>query len=151
MRQQLKTPRITHEVIKQLENAKVQITCLESDCSNYRLIKGVKCCKGALQETDLPEQESSVQQITGDDEFDDHTRKKGGPWTERGYPRKRYKDRIVAIRWQHDEERYQWSIHVLKGAVVEQDMLLFQDVIACLLYTSPSPRDATLSRMPSSA
>ena len=24
-------------------------------------------------------------------------------------------------------------------------------VIACLLYTSPSPRDATLSRMPSSA
>ena len=25
------------------------------------------------------------------------------------------------------------------------------DVAACLLYTSPSPRDATLSRMPSSA
>ena len=25
------------------------------------------------------------------------------------------------------------------------------DVLACLLYTSPSPRDATLSRMPSSA
>ena len=24
-------------------------------------------------------------------------------------------------------------------------------VMACLLYTSPSPRDATLSRMPSSA
>ena len=76
LRQQQKTPRTTHEVIKQLENAKVPITCLESDCSNYRLIKGVKCCKGALQETDLPEQESSVRQITGDDEFDDHTRKK---------------------------------------------------------------------------
>ena len=26
-----------------------------------------------------------------------------------------------------------------------------QVIIACLLYTSPSPRDATLSRMPSSA
>ena len=26
-----------------------------------------------------------------------------------------------------------------------------QDVYGCLLYTSPSPRDATLSRMPSSA
>ena len=26
-----------------------------------------------------------------------------------------------------------------------------KDLIACLLYTSPSPRDATLSRMPSSA
>ena len=25
------------------------------------------------------------------------------------------------------------------------------DVVSCLLYTSPSPRDATLSRMPSSA
>ena len=25
------------------------------------------------------------------------------------------------------------------------------EVIGCLLYTSPSPRDATLSRMPSSA
>ena len=25
------------------------------------------------------------------------------------------------------------------------------DIINCLLYTSPSPRDATLSRMPSSA
>ena len=25
------------------------------------------------------------------------------------------------------------------------------DIPACLLYTSPSPRDATLSRMPSSA
>ena len=28
---------------------------------------------------------------------------------------------------------------------------LFSAVKACLLYTSPSPRDATLSRMPSSA
>ena len=26
-----------------------------------------------------------------------------------------------------------------------------QDLVPCLLYTSPSPRDATLSRMPSSA
>ena len=28
---------------------------------------------------------------------------------------------------------------------------LYREVIDCLLYTSPSPRDATLSRMPSSA
>ena len=27
----------------------------------------------------------------------------------------------------------------------------FDVIISCLLYTSPSPRDATLSRMPSSA
>ena len=29
--------------------------------------------------------------------------------------------------------------------------IIHRDLIACLLYTSPSPRDATLSRMPSSA
>ena len=31
------------------------------------------------------------------------------------------------------------------------DSLFRQNLISCLLYTSPSPRDATLSRMPSSA
>ena len=35
------------------------------------------------------------------------------------------------------------------AAVIED--LDYPDSIACLLYTSPSPRDATLSRMPSSA
>ena len=38
--------------------------------------------------------------------------------------------------------------------VDELVILLFKEVnlhINCLLYTSPSPRDATLSRMPSSA
>ena len=29
--------------------------------------------------------------------------------------------------------------------------LRFEEIVDCLLYTSPSPRDATLSRMPSSA
>ena len=33
----------------------------------------------------------------------------------------------------------------------EFDTILVNDLLACLLYTSPSPRDATLSRMPSSA
>ena len=28
---------------------------------------------------------------------------------------------------------------------------VYQQFVVCLLYTSPSPRDATLSRMPSSA
>ena len=35
---------------------------------------------------------------------------------------------------------------VLGGAVAE-----FERIFACLLYTSPSPRDRTRSRMPSSA
>ena len=33
----------------------------------------------------------------------------------------------------------------------EQAIIQPQELVACLLYTSPSPRDATLSRMPSSA
>ena len=32
-----------------------------------------------------------------------------------------------------------------------QGVKLSPDIDSCLLYTSPSPRDATLSRMPSSA
>ena len=37
------------------------------------------------------------------------------------------------------------------GFALTEAVALFALVIACLLYTSPSPRDATLSRMPSSA
>ena len=33
----------------------------------------------------------------------------------------------------------------------EETSTLFDEYDSCLLYTSPSPRDATLSRMPSSA
>ena len=39
-----------------------------------------------------------------------------------------------------------------EGEIEEGDILLTNDpYMCCLLYTSPSPRDATLSRMPSSA
>ena len=38
-----------------------------------------------------------------------------------------------------------------KLAGVTVDQLELKDLFDCLLYTSPSPRDATLSRMPSSA
>ena len=34
---------------------------------------------------------------------------------------------------------------------VKMEVLAFTTLCICLLYTSPSPRDATLSRMPSSA
>ena len=37
-------------------------------------------------------------------------------------------------------------------AIAEKSVMDIVDLVsACLLYTSPSPRDATLSRMPSSA
>ena len=44
--------------------------------------------------------------------------------------------------------------HLNKGGVAHGGihmMLLDSALGSCLLYTSPSPRDATLSRMPSSA
>ena len=39
------------------------------------------------------------------------------------------------------------GIFILMGA----EFLAVIQILVCLLYTSPSPRDATLSRMPSSA
>ena len=38
-----------------------------------------------------------------------------------------------------------------KQAPEAPSQVLAESVLTCLLYTSPSPRDATLSRMPSSA
>ena len=43
------------------------------------------------------------------------------------------------------------SIVVLKDGETTQNAAVDQQGRGCLLYTSPSPRDATLSRMPSSA
>ena len=39
----------------------------------------------------------------------------------------------------------------LTASPMVSTILLGANIISCLLYTSPSPRDATLSRMPSSA
>ena len=38
-----------------------------------------------------------------------------------------------------------------RGMMLSRDKALSKQVLACLLYTSPSPRDGLLSRMPSSA
>ena len=43
------------------------------------------------------------------------------------------------------------SRRILGSVIDELDLLKEYLSIGCLLYTSPSPRDATLSRMPSSA
>ena len=43
------------------------------------------------------------------------------------------------------------DMHKRAGRVFVGAMLVLADIQGCLLYTSPSPRDATLSRMPSSA
>ena len=43
------------------------------------------------------------------------------------------------------------AVSKVSGVRLDLSSYLFGDILACLLYTSPSPRDATLSRMPSSA
>ena len=55
-------------------------------------------------------------------------------------------DPLNSIMWTNMAERF------FPGKVVIDQRVIVQGPIdACLLYTSPSPRDATLSRMPSSA
>ena len=61
-------------------------------------------------------------------------------------------------RWSHVVKRHnalrQGTIYTQLGDELDaQDAAQLQTLCdsACLLYTSPSPRDATLSRMPSSA
>ena len=48
-------------------------------------------------------------------------------------------------------DQLQTTAATVVGAINEHETQLNSTVTACLLYTSPSPRDATLSRMPSSA
>ena len=43
------------------------------------------------------------------------------------------------------------SVERIQLVVKESDLEMAKRVITCLLYTSPSPRDRTRSRMPSSA
>ena len=59
-----------------------------------------------------------------------------------------------------NEEFARKTIPFIQPDFFEQrtDKILFEEIVSfitkydsCLLYTSPSPRDATLSRMPSSA
>ena len=50
-------------------------------------------------------------------------------------------------------EDFQVTFNLVKAKLLERELSLSKKnkVKSCLLYTSPSPRDATLSRMPSSA
>ena len=48
-------------------------------------------------------------------------------------------------------ERLKGSLKIEYSLCKNQSQKLWKLLNSCLLYTSPSPRDATLSRMPSSA
>ena len=73
-------------------------------------------------------------------------------------PREPHQARQVAESFGADAERYDRARPSYPGALVERIVAASPgpDVLdagcgTCLLYTSPSPRDGLLSRMPSSA
>ena len=68
-------------------------------------------------------------------------------------------DPLKSYSIKSDEKQIQlWKVTVISsteiailGTIKDRLFFLTVDLDTCLLYTSPSPRDATLSRMPSSA
>ena len=60
--------------------------------------------------------------------------------------------KIYAIKGNDGEPGYlKQSMKLPKSWAAKPLLEVLELFCACLLYTSPSPRDATLSRMPSSA
>ena len=83
-------------------------------------------------------------------------------WLGKKNPTQQQIDFVIADRL----EKESWREAIMREVAWELDLdgkrdmvvsnmaqlnLEFESVLPCLLYTSPSPRDATLSRMPSSA
>ena len=54
-------------------------------------------------------------------------------------------------QWSDEEVIKRWTAIFPNNAKLVETLHLNRRSKACLLYTSPSPRDATLSRMPTSA
>ena len=62
---------------------------------------------------------------------------------------------IIEVKEKKDKEAFfNWADpFLISDQLLEEERMIRETAasFACLLYTSPSPRDATLSRMPSSA
>ena len=57
----------------------------------------------------------------------------------------------IAMIWNHSDPNTDYSPSYDQDVLEDLGAKLIVHNDDCLLYTSPSPRDATLSRMPSSA
>ena len=62
-----------------------------------------------------------------------------------------YRQMSLLLRRPPGREAYPGDVFYLHSRLLERSAKLNEDNGACLLYTSPSPRDRSLSRMPSSA
>ena len=63
-------------------------------------------------------------------------------------------DKIWCIVCKHDNTFYQFkedNLHRFEEFIKQTEEVIGHNIIGCLLYTSPSPRDLSTSRMPSSA
>ena len=58
---------------------------------------------------------------------------------------------LYPVAWNYGALTEKWIGNWLTKRIADGTVERSKLYIACLLYTSPSPRDATLSRMPSSA
>ena len=59
---------------------------------------------------------------------------------------------LLILQWNGEiQESFLGAFIADNLAIAFRGVIVLSTLISCLLYTSPSPRDATLSRMPSSA
>ena len=65
---------------------------------------------------------------------------------------KKYLNKLIALNYLYLKKGKTESICLVRQRNFPKNLNHYKSsIITCLLYTSPSPRDATLSRMPSSA
>jgi len=65
----------------------------------------------------------------------------------RGDGRPQNREPVHSYSWEDLRFFSRWDMKACRSYALGEDI----QILDCLLYTSPSPRDATLSRMPSSA
>ena len=60
--------------------------------------------------------------------------------------------KVIGVSVDSNEDHIKWTDDIESVSSAPVNFPIIEDIsLTCLLYTSPSPRDATLSRMPSSA
>ena len=68
------------------------------------------------------------------------------------YEIRKYSDRLaVEVISENGNSGFRKLFNYISGNNEKKQEIKMTTPVTCLLYTSPSPRDATLSRMPSSA